>query len=292
MPVYNEYHLNKSLINPAIIGSEGCTWIKGTDMHQWVGMKGAPQIQTLSIESSLQKRSGNRVSDSKVHGLGVFLYRDVNGAYRTMGGQVSYAYHFYLNKGTGLKLGMGISFRMFMASLNESAFKSEEPDPLMTGGVSTHIKPDAGAGIFLYSGKFYAGLSSGQLMNASYAIGSDRHYYIIAGYFTGSKKDRYRWLPSMAFKTNEHLDKQLDLNIKMLMDDSWWLGLGYRHNMDKLPGAPVLFVPMIGFNFGNITAMYALDITPSRIQKYNYGTHELMISWRFCKDTYRCPVYR
>ena len=85
---------------------------------------------------------------------------------------------------------------------------------------------------------------------------------------------------------------QADLSLKMIMEDSWWLGLGYRHNLDKFPGMPVLVVPMVGFSHENFTVMYALNLTPGSIQKYNYGTHELMIAWRFCKDGYRCLVYR
>lgn len=291
MPVYNEYHLNKALINPAIIGSEGCTWIKGTDMHQWVGMSGAPQIQTLSVEASLRNRKLMRETDQRIQGLGAFLYRDVNGAYRTLGAQVSYAYHIYVSKSRDVKLGFGLSFRMMLASLNKAGFKGDY-DPLINGGISTVIKPDAGAGLFLYSKKFYVGLSAGQLLNASYAVASERHYYLIAGYLTGTIRDRFRWLPAIALKTTEDLRKQVDLSLKMIVDDGWWLGLAYRQNLDKLPGQALSCLPMVGFTQGNIAAMYALNISTGKIQGYNYGTHEIMVAWRFCRVGYRCPVYQ
>lgn len=285
LPVYNEYHLNKSLINPAIIGSEECIWFKGTDRHQWIGIEGAPSIQTASVEASVFNKNALRDVDKKVHGLGAFLYRDKNGAYRHLGGQVSYAYHVFLNKSKGLKLGMGLSFRFIQTSLNESEFTNEF-DPIVTGGVTNKYAPDAGTGLFLYNQKFYAGLSAAQL------IQGNRNYFLIAGYLSGNENDHIRFLPSLVFKTTGDLRKQIDINGKLLMDNSWWLSLSYRHNLDIMPGLPTSFIPMVGFIKGNFTFGYALDITPGSIQKFNYGTHEFMISYHICKDGFRCPVYR
>ncbi len=298
LAIYNEYHLNKSLINPAIIGSEECTWFKGTDRHQWVGIEGAPQIQTLSVEASISNKKALRKVDKRSHGIGVYLYRDKNGAYRNLGGQVSYAYHFFLSKNRGIKMGMGLAFRLFQASLNESGFKGEY-DPAITGGTTSVIKPDVAAGLFLYSQKFFAGLSAAKLLNqssafsnSSSATGSNSHYFLMAGYLTGNERDNFRLLPSVVIKATEDLKKQIDLNAKLLMGETWWLALSYRHQLDDLPGAPVSIIPMVGLNKGDFTFAYALDITPGSIQKFNYGTHELMISYHICRDSYRCPVYR
>ena len=285
LPIYNEYHLNKSLINPAIIGSEECTWLKATDRHQWLGIEGAPSIQTASVESSIYNKNALRDVDKKVHGLGAFLYRDKNGAYRHLGGQISYAYHVFLHKSKGIKLGMGLSFRFSQNSLDESGF-TKEPDPIVTGGVTSSFAPDAGTGLFLYSPKFYAGISAAQLLQGN------RNYFLILGYLSGNENDKFRFLPSMVFKTTEDLRKQLDINGKLLIENAWWVSLSYRHNLDILPGMPTSFIPMVGFNKGKFSFGYALDITTGSIQKFNYGTHEFMISYHFCKDGFRCPVYR
>jgi len=298
LPVYNEYHLNKSLINPAIIGSEACTWFKGTDRHQWLGIEGAPQIQTFSVEASLTNKKTLLELDKRTHGLGAYLYRDKNGAYQNLGGQLSYAYHFYVNKLHGIKLGMGLSFQLLQSSLSEGGFRNDSNtpinDPTVTGGVTSVITPNAGAGLFLYNSRFYAGLSAANLLPFYKPVNgsTSRNYFLIAGYLSGNEKNRIRLLPSIVFKTTEDLRKQLDLNAKLLMDEHWWIALSYRHNFDKMPGTPVSIIPMVGINKGNFGFAYGLDITPGNILRYNYGTHEFMVSYHFCKDGFRCPVYR
>lgn len=298
LPVYNEYHLNKSLINPAIIGSESCTWFKGTDRHQWLGMEGAPQIQTLSVETSLSNKKEPLEYRRRSHGIGAYLYRDKNGAYQNLGGQLSYAFHFTVSRLPELKLGMGLSFQLLQSSLNENGFRGEEGTPVndgsVSGGITSILTPNAGAGMFLYNTKFYAGLSAANLLPFYKPLNGSvsRNYFLIAGFLTGNEKDNIRLLPSFTFKTTEDLRKQVDLNAKLLMDDNWWIALSYRHNFDKLPGQPTSIIPMVGITKGNFGFMYAINITPGSIQINNYGTHELMVSYRFCKDGYRCPVYR
>jgi type IX secretion system PorP/SprF family membrane protein len=291
LSIYNEYHLNKSLINPAIIGSEDCTWFKGTDRHQWVGIEGAPQIQTLSVEASISGKKSVQQTQKSTHGIGGYLYNDKNGAYRNLGGQISYAFHFFLSRNHGLKLGMGLAFKLYQESINESGLKGEY-DPIITGGTTSVIRPDAVAGLFLYNQRFFAGLSAARLVNQSSATGRNRNYFLMLGYLMGTERDNFRLLPSVVIKATENLEKQIDLNTKLLMGKSWWLALSYRHAFDNIPGAPVSIIPMVGLNKGNFSFAYAVDITPGSIQKFNYGTHELMISYHICGDTYRCPVYR
>lgn len=291
LPVYNEYHLNKSLINPAITGSDGCTLFRGTDRHQWLGMAGAPQIQTLTLEHSISARV-LREFERRTQGLGLMLYRDKNGATRNLGIQASYAYHVYVNRVHGIRLGLGIAFEYFQWSLNESGFIGD-PDPLVSGGTQSYFSPDASAGAFLYNPKWYVGLSATRLLNFMAKTSPyPKNYFLMAGYITGSRDDRLRFLPSSVIKLNGNLDRQIDLNAKVLVDDRWWIGISYRHVLDQMPGQPVAVIPMVGFDVGNFMFTYALNITPSRLQLYNYGTHELMVGYRWCLDGFRCPVYK
>lgn len=295
LPVYNEYHLNKSLINPAIIGSEPCTWIKTTDRHQWLGIKGAPTIQTLSYEGSFNNKKTNRPTDQKIHGIGAYIYHDKNGAYRTFGGQISYAYHLYISKARSIKMGLGVAFRIFQVSLDESALHGDY-DPIITGGITKSVQPDVGGGIFIYNEKFYTGLSFTQLLSSPTAAVNNlkpgQHFFFMAGFLTGSEKDPVRLLPSAVFKINSNLEKQIDVNGKLLLGNSWWTGLSFRHNLNTLPGKPIAILPMVGMYMGNFSIGYAMELTPSRIIRCNYGTHEFTLSYRICKDGFRCPVYK
>jgi type IX secretion system PorP/SprF family membrane protein len=230
--------------------------------------------------------------------LGAYLYRDKNGAYQNLGGQVSYAYHFCINRLHNIKLGLGLSFEFLQSSLNETGFKDDSNGPVadiaVTGGVTSILTPNAGAGMFIYNSRFYSGISAANLMPFYKPLNGNasRNYFLIAGFLSGDEKNKYRLLPSIVIKTTEDLRKQIDLNAKLFMNNNWWLGLSYRHNLNNIPGIPVAIIPMVGINKGDFSFIYSLDLTPGQIQFYNYGTHEIMISYRFCKDGFRCPVYR
>jgi type IX secretion system PorP/SprF family membrane protein len=295
LPVYNEYHLNKSLINPAIVGSEPCTWIKATDRHQWVGLENSPTIQTLSFETSLFKKKVSRETDKKIHGIGVYIYHDLNGANRTLGMHASYSYHVYLNKANNTKLGLGLSLGLNQVSLDERTLHGAY-DPTISGTVNSILQPEAGFGLFIYNSKFYAGLSGAHYLSSfissSYLINKERNYFLIAGYLAGKEKDALRILPSIVIKAKEDFSKQIDLNGKILFGELWWLGLSYRHNFDLMPGSPTAILPMAGININNLMICYAYEYTPGKIKQYTFGTHEFTFAYRFCKDGFRCPVYR
>jgi type IX secretion system PorP/SprF family membrane protein len=299
LPVYNEYHLNKSLINPAIIGSEACTWIKATDRHQWVGIENAPTIQTLSFETSLYKKKVVRETDKKIHGIGGYVYNDQNGTSHNMGVNLSYAYHIYINKAKSMKLGLGLSFGISQISLDERSLHGDNNnnyDPIINGNINSITQPDIGFGAFLYNSKFYAGLSGARFLSSLTSSGNIatpvRNYFFITGYLTGTEKSNIRVLPSIVVKAREDLSKQIDLNCRLLMKNVWWFGLSYRHNFDIIPGQPTAILPMAGVNIGQLMVGYAYEYTPGKIRDYNYGTHEITLSYRFCNDGFRCPVYR
>jgi type IX secretion system PorP/SprF family membrane protein len=299
LPVYNEYHLNKSLINPAIIGSEACSWLKATDRHQWVGLDKAPAIQTISFETSLYKKKVVRETDKKIHGIGGYVYNDQNGANHNLGIQVSYAYHIYINKANNTKIGLGLSFGISQVSLDERGLHGDNNnnyDPIINGNLNSIIQPDIGFGAFLYNSKFYAGFSGARFLSSFSSSGNIanpvRNYFLIAGYITGEEKSDIRILPSLVLKGREDFSKQIDLNFRLLMRNVWWIGLSYRHNFDLVPGMPTAILPMAGVNIGLLMVGYAYEYTPGKIGQYNYGTHEIMLSYRFCGDGFRCPVYR
>ena len=74
-PSFTMYNLNMNVINPAYAGSndglEFTTLIKG----QWVGIKDAPNTQTLSISSPIGKNIGLGLS-ANVGGFNFYIIAD------------------------------------------------------------------------------------------------------------------------------------------------------------------------------------------------------------------------
>lgn len=189
---------------------------------------------------------------------------------------------------------MGAGVEIFQSLLDERNLHGEY-DPIVNGSVNSVVQPDFDCGLFIYNEKFYTGLSAARLIGSSGVASGDgslRNYFLIAGFLTGEAKDNIRFLPSIVLKFTESLQKQIDLNVKTLFSESWWLGLSIRHNFDRLPGNTMAIIPMTGLTKNNFSFGYSLELTPGKILTHNYGTHEFTIAYRFCKDGFRCPVYR
>ena len=87
--IYNQYHYNYYLVNPALAGAEPCSHFMITNRMQWVGMNDFPMTQLASFKT--------RVWDNV--GIGAYLFHDRNGYSNRAGGQVTFAYHIPLSNG-------------------------------------------------------------------------------------------------------------------------------------------------------------------------------------------------
>ncbi|MBC7387835.1 MAG: type IX secretion system membrane protein PorP/SprF, partial [Opitutaceae bacterium] len=57
VPVYSQYLVNQTIINPAYAGANDCLNINALYRQQWAGYEGAPSTRTLSAHSPLKNRA-------------------------------------------------------------------------------------------------------------------------------------------------------------------------------------------------------------------------------------------
>jgi type IX secretion system PorP/SprF family membrane protein len=289
LPVYQQYLLNPNLINPALTSYTGCTSFLLTDRHQWIGIQGAPSTQMAGLQKGFLDKS------NKIHGIGLNLYYDHNGAFRKGGGDILYAYNLIINSKKKLRLGLGLSLSIFQNSINESDF-TDVYDPIISGAVTHEIVPDAGAGIFLYSPKFFAGFSGIKLLSPTATVQRfERHFYLNSGIILKKRNSAFEFEPSFLLKVTESFKKQIDINIKTVFYDKYWLILSYRNNITTFPLQSTSLISVFGFTLGNITFAYAFDLGLTKMQLYNYGSHEFMIKYKICRsdiNDLNCPTYK
>jgi type IX secretion system PorP/SprF family membrane protein len=289
LPVYQQYLLNPDLINPALTSYTGCTSFLLTDRHQWIGIQGAPSTQMAGLETGFPGKS------NKIHGIGLNLYYDHNGAFRKGGGDILYSYHLIINSKKNLRLGLGLSLTIFQNSINESDF-TDVFDPIVSGTVTREIVPDAGAGIFLYSPKLFAGLSGMKLLSPPGTIQEfERHFYLNSGIILKKENSALEFEPSFLLKVTESLKKQIDINIKTTFYDKYWYILSYRNNITKFPLQSISLMSVFGLTLGNLTIAYVFDLGLTKIQLYNYGSHEFMMKYKICRsdiNDLNCPTYK
>lgn len=285
VPLYSQYVMNAFMINPAIAGSDGYTSFNLTARQQWVGFTDAPSTQSFSAQTRIlrksyvikQKSISNRTlkpsSKGRV-GLGGFLYNDRNGAIDRTGLQLAYAYHIFAGE---TQLSFGLSAGIFQFRIREDQITFGTDDPIMGSLNKVIYVPDANLGFHMMNGRYFAGLSVNQLFQSYLKFGNEsldeykmiRHYYLMGGYRFRISPD-FDIEPSGLFKATEKKAFQLDAGAKLYFREDYWAGIMYRTSGD------IIFLAGIRYNqfyFG-----YAFDYSTSNIQRYSYGSHEIVLA--------------
>ncbi len=269
VPLYSQYMLNGFLLNPGMAGSVDYIPIRLTARQQWTGIDGAPSTQAISAHSGIMRQK---------MGIGGYIFNDKFGPISQTGLQLSYAYHLQLTR--EMKLGLGLSFKAFQLSLNESDLTViDAGDPSITGASESTFIPDADFGAYLYTKKYYAGLAATQLVQYKIKLGDTqvessnqtiRHYYLMGGYKIDINKE-FMVEPSLLLKGTERTPFQVDINAKVFYKKNYWLGFSYRTAQAA--------IVLIGFKVDKFYLGYSFDYTFSNLKNYSTGSHEILLGF-------------
>lgn len=297
-PHYTQYILNNYILNPALSGIENYTDLKLSARDQWIGFDGRPQTFYLSVHAPIGKKDyktsatsynvpgenprgtnywQNYTASEPHHGVGMSIVNDITGNYNVFTANVSYAYHLGLSPTVNLAAGFAGGF----SKVNYNRSKSSRPDDPgigPNGNVIYKTRPDLNAGLWLYSGDYFVGLSAQQIIPQKVAFVNDTlglkltpHLFGTAGY-RFLLNDDVNCIPSVLVKATNGAPAQVDANIKFQYLDLLWLGGGYRFGNG--------FMGMLGLNVANTFNIgYAYDYTTNLVGKASQGTHEIVIGF-------------
>jgi type IX secretion system PorP/SprF family membrane protein len=286
---YNLYPFNPDFANPSATGMNECLEMTATDMHQWAGISGAPNVQSFSVQKGLP------FSKNKKNGLGVNLVRDSNGPSKSLGGELLYSFHTLVGRNRSAWLGLGLSGSMEQRRLDESSF-SPIFDPVVSGGVVEEFAWNASAGITLYNDKYFAGLAVYNLLPVNNALGlgygGDRYYLSVqGGYLFGFNHSPLNLQTSVqaGIGTSEY---QIDLNNKLRFENNLWAGLTLRKYLGAFETAGQNVIVFIGYEWKNWSFCYDYNFDINGTQFHHYGTHQFSLGYWICHDDLSCPAYR
>ena len=142
---------------------------------------------------------------------------------------------------------------------------------------------DGTVGVWMYSSKFYVGISGAQLLgnklNFSYGPNSldagtgntlKRHYFFTAGVRLPLSDGVRRFVKAVA-----PAPLSVDLNAKLKYQDLLWVGASWRA-FDSV-------VAMAGISYEQFTLGYSYDAGFSKLAGYNGGSHEVLVGLRIKK---------
>jgi type IX secretion system PorP/SprF family membrane protein len=270
-PHYTQYMFNDFVINPAIAGVFDYYQIRTNHRFQWAGITDPPLTNSLSIYGPHAKLP---------MGFGGYIYNDATGPTSRTGITGAYAYNVEINKDIRISGGLSMGLQQYKLDGTQLTAKDLTDLKIQPVVFSTYI-PDASIGFYAYADEWYAGLSIAQLFNNNLKIFEEKsglnklksHFYLTGGYKYKIDRD-FTVEPSVIIKGTAPKVFQFDISSRVIYQEMVWGGLSYR--LKDAISVLVGYIHDEKFYFG-----YAYDIGVSDLRKYNSGTHEIMIGYRF-----------
>lgn len=302
-PHYTQYIMNNYIVNPAIGGIENYVDVKLSMRNQWVGIEGAPRTMYATVHGPIGKKDyrgsatsfdmkgqnprgreywSNYTAAEPHHGLGLTAINYSTGYINRSTAYATYSYHQGLTGTTSLAAGFGLGFSSF--NINRSKITLATAfDPAIGDATSnlTKIKPELNAGLWLYSSRYFLGLSAQQIIpvrvnlvdSSAFKSTLVPHLFLTAGYRFFISED-FTALPSTMIRYVAGLPVSVDINFKAQYRDLFWLGGNFR-NGDGFSG-------MVGLNIAQtLNVSYAYDLNRGKylLSTMNRGTHEIVLGF-------------
>ncbi len=268
---YTQYMYNTIAINPAYAGSRGALSVFGLYRTQWVGLDGAPETSTFSVNTPLNNSN---------LGLGVSLVNDKIGPTNenTLSADLSYT----VPTSETYKLSFGIKATANLFNLDMNKLDPETQGDLQFQNLDNKITPNIGAGVYWHSDKAYVGLSVPNFIetkrydNDDTAIFKDKiNYYFMAGYvFNLDRLEYIKFKPALLTKMVQGAPLQVDVSGNFMFNDKFVVGLAYRWSasLSAMAGFQVTDGLYIGYGYDHET---------TNLRRYNSGSHEIFLRFEF-----------
>lgn len=280
-PQYTQYMYNTLTVNPGYTGSVGYLDAVLQHRSQWVGIDGAPVTQAFAVHSP--------VYNEKV-GLGLSVVNDRLGPSNEFYADGNFSYTIPVDYNANIAFGLKAGVRVLNIDWSKGRYY-QEGDPLLNTNINNKFTPAIGAGVYYYTDSWYAGVSVPSFIRADYyddvqeSTVSDRlHYYIIGGYVF-NLTDNLKFKPATLVKIVSGAPITADVSANFLLYQKLTLGASYRWD-DSVSA-------LAGFQITEgLFAGYSYDYSVTELNKYNNGSHEIVLRFQLIPKTKRVKSQR
>ena len=266
---------NPFVMSPTYAGIGDHVKIRLNGLTQWVGIKDAPDTQSLAADMRIGEKSG----------IGTLLYNDSNGETKQRGARISFAHHLTLDRYDDEFLSFGLSYNFNQFRIDIQNFDALDPS-VTDDRATTNHNFDVG---FLYRyDKFYFSVNASNLLdkdlskfNPVFEPNRLRNYYVYTGYrYMKKRTSKVEVEPSIFFQLFESDGRSVtDLNLKFRFydfEDYYYAGINYRFLNDQI-GNPLYIAPIAGLKKSNFYFGYSYQVILNEILGYSSGTHVITI---------------
>lgn len=223
LPHYTQYLYNMQIINPAFVGYRAELSMSVLARQQWVGVEGAPQTRTLSVNGRTRRGLG----------IGTTIVNDKIGLSEMTNVNLDASYTIVTSQKSRLSFGLkgGINF------FNNNLFDGITPENEVYASTTGRFV-NVGFGGLFYTKKFYVGLSVPQLLEspqfyiednlAQTTLATNPNIFLSTGVLFKLSED-ILFKPSTMVRYTANLPVSIDVNSKFLYKSILETGISYRY---------------------------------------------------------------
>ena len=289
---YTQYLFNYLAINPAYAGYKEATTLQAFSRMQWVGVNGAPNIYSLSVDGT--------AASGDVVGWDTQLVNEQMGAHNLISLFGTYAFRIRLNR-RGDRLSLGLSAGITQWQLNRSKLNPGEGIEnssyayFAENYTRPEWRPDFRVGVYYNTPFFYAGVSATNLFSNFSGEVKVPHLYVSTGGFI-PLSNNFGLKPSFVYRNDFKGPGNLDINLLALLLKQLWVGVTYRtgiyigqevraREVETIQTTNALAFMMELFIIKNVQIGYSYDLSVMGIGWP--GSHEISFSYTIPKKKTR-----
>lgn len=270
---YSQYFSDQLVLNPAYAGADDAMSLTVSHRNQWSGVTGAPSTFTLS---------GHTLFKNEHTGLGINLLLDEINIHSNT--SFSGIYSYRVKTGANSYLSFGLQATINRVKSDYSSLVSSLQNTMDPNVGSAHDSESAirfGTGMYFKNPRLEVGLSA-PIIYSSRILGADNpnyipsitpHYFLYTSYKIDISH-HIQLQPGFLLKGKPGWPLSLDINIGALVNKVLLCGLSYRSSETLSTIVQVKILPQMKIG-------YSYDIPLSNIQRRNFNSHEVMLSYIF-----------
>lgn len=283
-PQFTQFMYHRYLFNPAYAGHDDALEVSAIHRSQYVSLANRfIATQGLNINLPIDVISS---------GIGVTAINDFIGLQRSTYVALNYDYRKRFKWG---KMGVGVGVGFIQTSIDGDKLRA--PDGDYSGGVNHNdnflpnnlqqgFAPDFSFGLYFNNDRYFAGASVNHIALSSVSIKGEnggktklnfsRNIIFMGGYdFKVSNK--FIIMPAAMIKTDLK-QVQLDLGVTTTIINNIIAGISFRgYNKNTIDALALV----LGFKYKGFRLIYSYDANLSYLSKFNTGSHEISLSYRY-----------
>ncbi len=264
---FNQYMFNTLLYNPAFAGTKESFSVEAIYRKQWIGMKGTPEMQALTVHSPLRN---TRVA------LGI-QFDNLSagaGAERSNNGFFYYTHRFDIGPAK-LRLGLRAGGSIISKNLYDVDRKNID-DPAFYD--ERFVIPNFGTGAYLYTNRFYIGVSVPFLLSLNDNKRGATHDFKRYN-FTGTGGVLLPFSSDFKIKPSAFVQYTIDNPLYYVLStsfifihDIFWLTGSYKSTGEIVGIAEFQVTKQVRFG-------YSYDFPVGDLKGFMSGSHEILLRY-------------